>query len=111
MFEEENKTLWKRVVVADLPLGYCKEHFISMAKVPGVTEVIVVASMGYANDWSCYIGWPLELNPYGKMMDATGYYQEAFSTWQGVAMHGDKLSRTEAYALFPEISSELHYRN
>jgi hypothetical protein len=107
---EEGKKIHKQVAIQDLPFGYVKEQLLKIAASPE-TKVIVVASYGYVHDWSCYIGWPLELNMYGKMMDDTGYYREAFKTWQGVAMHGDKLSRTEANILFPEVPVELHYRS
>jgi hypothetical protein len=103
--------LHKEVAVKDLPEGYFKEQLMKLAATPE-TKVIVVASVGYANDWSCYVGWPLELSEEGKKQDAAvrRYYFYTFSTWEGVASNGDKFNREEAEQLFPECK-HLNYRN
>lgn len=101
----------KEIIIDNLPDGYSKEQLQKLVKNSSVANVNVVAVVGYANDWSAYIGFPLlfELN---DQDDENMYYyctQVRFSL--GVASNGDKLSEREAKEIFGNQFDHLYYSN
>ncbi len=100
----------KTVRVADLPAGYFSETFKKMVTDPEVADVVVVASIGHADDWAAYVGWPARRDLTSEVQDrpSTMYYCAVVRDAFGVAKHGDKLSKEEARALFPELASRFY---
>lgn len=105
-------TLDKIVRVVDLPLGYFSETLKKMVTSPEVATVVVVARIGYDDDWSAYVGWPAygDLTPETQARKEVLYYCTAVRDALGVAKHGDKLFEEEACELFPELEA-MTYRH
>jgi len=100
----------RSMAVKELPDCYPKEQLLKLAATPE-TPVLIVAVVGYDNDWAAYIGWPIDLSEYGYAQDPSGYYQYTFNDYAGVAESGDKLDEDIARQIFDnEVLKSLHYR-
>jgi len=105
------RRITRSMAVKELPDGYFKEQLLKLAATPE-TPVLIVAVIGYANDWTACIGWPLDLSGYGRRQDPSGYYQATFNDYEGVANSGDKLDEDTARAIFNnDILKSFHYRS
>lgn len=73
---------------------------------PEVADVNVVAVAGTVGDWSCYIGWPLlvQLRPEQQEILNVQHYCKTIRDEEQVMRYGDKVSRVEAEALFPQFA-------
>lgn len=105
------QTVALHIKVKDLPEGYFKERLMLIA-LNHDTEVWVVATFGWVNDWSAYIGWPAELSEYGDKQDTTHWYRLHLSTEGGTENNGDKISEAEAKEVFKNYPNivKLSYR-
>lgn len=70
-------------------------------------DIPFVACVGYANDWSAYIGWPHPRFWRDNVQDGE-YYQEHWKPYK-VAQVGDKIDQEFAEELFPFLKV-LTYR-
>lgn len=92
------------VKVCDLPEGYYKGRLSEMV-VNSDVRVWVVAEEGSIGDWAAYIGWPQfnEIRPECRSPEVM-YYTTSHRLPEDVMALGDKLSREEAVALFPDFN-------
>lgn len=98
----------KHIKIKDLPKGFFKSQLQKLV-VSDDTSVPVVAITGGANDWAAYIGWPTldKIKP-DRVDDSVKFYCDTLSTTTGAAYNGDKLSRSEAFSIFPEMRGVMY---
>lgn len=98
------------IPIQNLPVCYAKKMLLRMVKDP-TCKINVVATQGGAQDWSCYIGFPMSITDIkDDMVDpAMRYYVAEVSSPEGVASNGDKLDKDTAEKLFPMLK-HLRYR-
>lgn len=89
------------LIPIELLPGGPKEALLRLATSTAV-RVYVVARTGYANDWSAYIGYPLQTSQ--------PHEYDMLTFPEGVASNGDKLDKATAEALFPYLK-ERRYRS
>lgn len=85
-----------------LPDCYAKERLTEIAILP-YELVYVVAKIGYAQDWSAYIGYPI-------IAGQATEYRGILTNPEGVASNGDKLGQAEAEVLFPYLKERSYRR-
>jgi hypothetical protein len=99
------------VVIIELPIdalpdSYAKEQLTKLAAFAD-THVFCVAQAGYANDWSAYIGYPINVKPQYKEQ-ASHYTNLTYPA--GVLSNGDKLDKSTAEFLFEKLFAGRSYR-
>jgi hypothetical protein len=112
-FNNDPKKLWARIRLKDYPDTPRKIDFERLA-VSGESEIIIAVSIGWANDWSAYSGWPLPCKASGNSEYYMDLFSGLFSGPEGVFSNGDKLSEEDAKLLFPVSDfpelADLRYR-
>lgn len=99
----DGEKVFMSLPIVTLPDCYARARLIELAYDEN-TQVIVVASAGYANDWSAYIGFPVHLK------SGTPHPRPDLITFSGVASGGDKLDSKAAKFLFGNLFAGRSYR-